>query len=216
MWPLLKRVKSNKNSIMKKQIVVVHGGDTFDTYEEFLDFLKNRKIDFDEYRTKKDGWKRNLGEELGSDFEIIMPDMPNKINAKYSEWLMWFEKFLPHFNSDVVFVGHSLGGTFIAKYLSENIFPKKIVATFLVAPAYDDTHSDYSMADFKLPDSLNDFAKQGGKIFIYGSTDDPIVPPVDFENYENRLGDVVMRRFTDRGHFNQEELPELIEDIKNL
>lgn len=201
---------------MKKQIIVIHGGDTFNTYEEYLKFLKDWQIDFEEYRAGKTDWKRGLAEKLGPDFEIIMPDMPNKINAKYSEWKIWFEKFVPYLNSEVVLIGHSLGGTFLTKYLSENKFPKKILAIFLVAPAYDDRHSDYSMADFILPENLNRLEKQGGKIFIYGSTDDPIVSFVDFEKYKEILEDATVREFTDRGHFRQKEIPELIEDVKNL
>ncbi len=201
---------------MKKQIIVIHGGDTFDSYEEYLKFLKDFQIDFEEYRIGKIGWKKTLRERLGDDFEVIAPDMPNKINAKYSEWKIWFEKFIPHFNQGVILVGHSLGGTFLAKYLSENNFPKKILATFLIAPAYDDEHSDYSMADFILPESLSRFERQGGKIFIYGSEDDPVVQSIDFEKYENKLKGAIMKKFTDRQHFNQEELPEIIEDIKSL
>lgn len=105
---------------------------------------------------------------------------------------------------------------FLVKYLSENDFPKQILATFLVAPAYDDKDSDYSMADFILPKNISKLEKQGGKIFIYKSTDDPVVPPIDFEKYEKVLKDVTVRKFTNRGHFNQEELPEIVKDIKDI
>lgn len=201
---------------MKKQVVVIHGGDTFDTYKEYLKFLKEWEIDFEDYRNGKSDWKKGLAEELGSGFEVIVPNMPNKINAKYLEWKIWFEKFVSHLNSEVILVGHSLGGTFLAKYLSENKFPKKILATFLVAPAYDDENADYSMADFQIPKSLDGLVEQGGKIFIYGSGDDPVVPAEDFEKYAQSLKNAEFRKFSDRGHFNQEKLSELIEDIKSL
>ena len=29
----------------KKQVVVIHGGDIFKTYDEYLDFLRNYEID---------------------------------------------------------------------------------------------------------------------------------------------------------------------------
>lgn len=201
---------------MKRQIIIIHGGDTFNTYEEYLKFLKDWQIDFEDYRNGKSGWKKTLGERLGFDFEVIMLNMPNKINAKYLEWKIWFEKFIPHLNSEVILIGHSLGGTFLAKYLSENNFSKKILATFLVAPAYDDENSDYSMADFMLPENLNKFREQGEKIFIYGSADDPVVSSIDFDKYEKALRGITVRKFTDRGHFNQEELPEIVKDIKDV
>ncbi len=201
---------------MKTQIIVIHGGNAFNTYEEYLDFLKTKEIDFEEYKNPKNDWKGNLREKLGEDFEVIIPNMPNKANARYLEWKLWFEKFIPHFNSSVILIGHSLGGTFLAKYLSENKFPKKIKATFLVAPAYDDAHSDYSLADFTLPSEFENFISQSENIFLYGSEDDPVVPAANFEKFKSALPQAKQRKFSERGHFTQEELPELIKDIKEL
>jgi len=201
---------------MKHQIVVIHGGDSFDTYEEYLKFLKDWRIDFEEYRNPESGWKKNLAKDLGPDFEVIMPNMPNEINAKYLEWKIWFEKFIPYFEKEVVLIGHSQGGIFLAKYLSENKFSKKIVATFLVAAPYDDKESDYSLADFKLTKSLVKLEEQGGQIFIYHSEDDKVVSFADFAGYKKELKNATIRVFKDRGHFNQEKLPEIIKDIKSI
>ena len=44
---------------MKQQIVAIHGGDTFDTYKDYISFLKNRKIDPERLKPKKD-WKNTL------------------------------------------------------------------------------------------------------------------------------------------------------------
>lgn len=201
---------------MKKQIIVIYGGDTFETYNEYLKFLKEWEIDFEDYINDKGDWKRNLGENLGEEFEIVYPNMPNKINAKYLEWKIWFDKFIPHFKKEILLVGHSLGGTFLVKYLSENNFPSKIRGVFLVAPPHDDKDSDFSLADFILPDSLEKMENQADKIFVYFSEDDPVVPFADKSKYEASLGRAVFRIFKDRGHFNQEEFPEIISDIKGL
>lgn len=201
---------------MKHQIFVIHGGDTFDTYEEYLKFLKDWEIDFEEYRSGKSGWKKTLGERLGKDFEVIMPNMPNSLNAKYAEWKIWFDKFIPHFEAAVVLVGHSLGGVFLAKYLAENILKSKILGVFLVAAPFDAKDSDYTMADFILPESMDKLEEQAGKIFIYHSKDDPVVPFADAGKYKEKINDAVLKTFDDRGHFLQEELPGLIDDIKSL
>ena len=152
---------------------------------------------------------------MGEEYEVIAPKMPNKLNAKYLEWKIWFEKFIPHFELEVILVGHSLGGTFLVKYLSENKLPKKIRGVFLVAACYNTQDSDYSMADFILPKNLEGIYLQAGKIFIYHSKDDEVVPFADFEKYKKELPKAVAREFTDRGHFNQEEFPELFEDIRD-
>jgi len=65
---------------MKKQIIIIHGGETFDTYKDYLKYLKDYEIDFEKLKRKR--WKDNLEEELKNDFEIIKPQMPSARNAK--------------------------------------------------------------------------------------------------------------------------------------
>lgn len=62
---------------MKKQIIVIHGGDTFETYEEYLKFLKEWELDFKDFINDKGDWKKNLGKNLGEEFEVIYLNMPN-------------------------------------------------------------------------------------------------------------------------------------------
>ncbi len=202
---------------MKKQIFIIHGGDTFDTYEEYLAALKNRQIDFERYRTRTENWKATLPEKLGEDFEVIAPRMPNSNNAKYLEWKIWFEKFIPYLELEIILIGHSLGGTFLVKYLSENDLPKKIKATFLIAPPYDiHLHSSESLCDFKPPKKLNKFQNQGGKIFIYHSKDDPVIPFSNAQKYQKSLPKAELIIFKNREHFNQTDFPELVDKIKDL
>ncbi len=200
---------------MKKQVVAIHGGDTFDTYEEYLLFLKTFEVDLEYFKNTK-GWKDVLDQALGSEYEVIRPRMPNASNAKYSEWKIWFEKLIPLLEDGVILIGHSLGGIFLAKYLAENIFPKKIRATFLVAAPFDSSDADYSLADFTLPASLSKLTLQGGAITLYHSSDDGVVPFGDFEKYKKVLPGAAAVAFADRQHFNQETFPELVRAIKDL
>jgi predicted alpha/beta hydrolase family esterase len=199
---------------MKKQIIVIHGGSVFDTYKEYIDFLKKYKLDFKKFKLKL--WKENLPNRLGKGFEVISPRMPNSMNAKYKEWKIMFEKLFPFFKNNLILLGHSLGGIFLAKYLSENKFPRKIKATFLVAAPYDDKTIKDSLGDFKLPKKMDKFQKQGGKIFLYQSKDDLSVSFVDLKKYKKSLPEAEVVMFRKKGHFNQVEFPEIVEDIKKL
>lgn len=201
---------------MLQQILAIHGGDVFETYEEYLDFLKNYKVDLE--KVKYGGWKDHLQEKLGNDFEVIYPQMENYHNAKYAEWKIWFEKFIPFLKDGIILIGGSLGGIFLAKYLSENNFPVKIKATFLVAAPFDDKDrsADYTLGDFALPESLEKFSGQGGKIFLYHSEDDPVVPFTDLEKYARKLPGAEKVIFQDKGHFNLKEFSELVEKLRSL
>ena len=198
---------------MKKQILVIHGGDTFETYEQYLNFLRKHEINIERYKTEKDDWKPWLRKELGTNYEVILPIMPNKTNAIFEEWKIWMEKLIPFLNNGVILIGHSMGGAFLAKYLSENKFPKKIEAVFLVSAVYDKDTEDYPLVSFALPEKLD---LQTDKVYLYHSKDDPVVPFSDLAKYEEALPKAKSRTFNDRKHINQEEFLELAEDILNI
>ena len=199
---------------MKKQILVIGGGETFNSYEEYFEFLKNYEINFE--KLIRTGWKDKLRQGLGDSYEVILAKMPNPMNSKYKEWKIMFDKILPFLRDEVVLIGHSLGGIFLAKYLAENNFPKIILATFLIAPPFDAESLEYSLADFVLPASLDKFQEQGGKIFIYHSKDDMVVSFEDLKKYKKALPKAETIIFEDRGHFNQEDFREIVEAIRKL
>ena len=196
---------------MKQQVVVIHGGDTFETYEEYISFLKKQEVDLEYFRKKR--WRDHLQDALGDNFEVIAPAMPNKWNAKYEEWKIWFEKLFPFLNDDLILIGHSLGGSFVAKYLSEEKFPKRLKALLLVAAVYDKDTQAYGLGSFSLPVNLN---LQTDKIYLYHSKDDFVVPFEDANKFKEALPGAELKVFEDRGHFASEEFPEIVEDIKNL
>lgn len=199
---------------MKKQVVVIHGGDTFDSYEDYLTFLNAFEVDKESLFSKD--WKKSyLQSELGEEYEVLLLQMPNKFNAKYLEWKIWFEKYIPFFNQELILVGHSLGGIFLAKYLAENTLEKTIKAVFLIAAPFDNVDT-YSLADFGLPSSLELIEKQVEHIFIFQSQDDPVVPFLELAKYQAELPSAQARVFTDKGHFNQETFPELVDEILKL
>ena len=201
--------------IVKKQIIIIGGGTTFDTYEEYIFYLKNKEVDIDFFKAKIK-WKDTLAEKLGTDFEIISPKMPNVTSARYEEWKIWFEKFFPFINDEVILTGHSLGGIFLAKYLSENLFPKKIKAVILVAAPFDTENAIESLGSFVLGKTLEKFENQTSKIYLFHSEDDPVVPFEQVNKYKKSLPNSEMIVFKNKQHFNHEFFPEIVELIKNI
>ncbi|MFA6295075.1 MAG: alpha/beta fold hydrolase [Candidatus Paceibacterota bacterium] len=198
---------------MSQQILVIHGGNAFLTYDEYLSYLKSKELSLEKLRFKD--WKRNLADVLGKGYDVFAPQMPNSQNARYSEWKIWFEKIIPLLNEPIILIGHSLGGIFLAKYLSENNFPKNVKATFLVAAPYN-TEEQHPLVDFNILGNLSGLIRQGGDIFVYQSKDDQVVPFTNVLDYQKRLPNAHVRIFEDRQHFNQAEFPEIVDDIKSL
>ncbi|MDB5244941.1 MAG: hypothetical protein JWN90_46 [Parcubacteria group bacterium] len=196
---------------MKQQIFVIHGGNAFDTYEEYITDLKQKEVSIE--GTRFTDWKGNLQNVLGDSYEVILPRMPNSQNARYMEWKIWFEKFIPQLEEEVIFIAHSLGSIFLAKYLSEETYPKKIKATLLVAAPYN-APNDHPYVDFNILTDLSGLQRQGGEIIFYHSKDDQVVPFSNFERYQRELPSVETRIFEDRKHFNDATFPELIKDVQ--
>lgn len=199
---------------MKKQILFIHGGDTFEKYEDYLEKLKNKEFFLEDIK-REPIWKDYLQENLGDDFEVLKPNMPNGKNAQYSEWVIMFEKIIPLLDNEVILMGHSLGGTFLMKYLSENKIKKEIKSLFLIAPTFEDTVLE-SLASFRIENSLNKVGKQCDNIFLYHSKDDSVVPFGHSEKFKKEISEIKLKTFEERGHFLQKDFPEITGDLKNI
>lgn len=196
----------------KQQVVVIHGGDSFLRRKEYLRFLRSIKITAASLRPRS-GWKANLAADLGRGWQVIRPAMPNDMNARYDEWKIWLEKYRPHIKANAIFIGHSQGGIFLAKYFSENSWPKKIRALILIAPPHKRTKG---IGDFRLNKSLTRLHHQIQQVIIFHSIDDPVVRYSEMAAYGKALPNAVLRTLTNRGHINQTHFPELVRLIKKL
>lgn len=199
----------------RQQVAVIHGGTTFEQYDDFIDYLKNSEIYLDRLRFKKD-WKENLQDDLGNDFDVLLLNMPNKMNAKYLEWAIYFEKVVSALDDDLILIGKSLGGIFLAKYLSENYLSKKIKAIILVAAPYDEEKSDELLGDFNLLFPLSKLNEQCKNIYLIQSKDDDVVLFEQAMKYKRELPESKLITFNDRGHFSQEFFPEIVNIIKEI
>jgi predicted alpha/beta hydrolase family esterase len=201
-------------SSMKKQIIVIGGANSYDSYKDYIASLKRLKLDWKTMRQK--GWKDTLAEKLGNGFEVVVLRMPNTLNAKYLEWKIWFEKIVPHTRNNVTLVGHSMGAIFLAKYLSENKFSINVKGIFLVSPPAISNGPKESLADFILPKDMGRLEAYGEKVHLYYSTDDALVHLPEFKIYMKILPRAQKGIFKDRGHFTGKSFPEIVKDIKNL
>lgn len=194
---------------MRQQVLVIHGGTTFDNYEKYLEYLKNEEISLD--RLTQKGWKENLQEGLGNDFDVILAKMPNKNNAKYIEWAIYFNKLISLFNDDLVLIGHSLGGIFLAKFLSENILSTKVKKLILIAAPFNGVNEDESLGDFILTDNLEKIQEQCREIILIHSKDDNVVSYEESIKYRKNLKNSTLITFENKGHFGQDFFPEIKE-----
>lgn len=197
----------------KTQILIIHGGMTFKSKKDYFHFLKTRKISIE----KKIKWSDDyLNKKLGKDFEIIKPHMPLQDNAKYEEWKIHFKRHFPHLRNNIILIGSSLGGIFLAKYLSENRFPKKILSTYLICPPFDNTITGEDLVGgFKLKSDLSMIEKNSKNLNLLFSKDDDVVPVSHAKKYRKKLknANIIVYK-SKKGHFKISKFPEIIKMIK--
>ena len=197
----------------KIQVFIVHGGMTFKNKKDYLHFLKNRKISIEgKIRWTDDFLKKNLSKN----FEIIKPRMPLQDNAKYEDWKIHFERHFPQLRNNIILIGESLGGIFLAKYLSENNFPKKILSTYLICPPYDNTLPEEDLVGgFKLKSDLSLLEKNSKSLYLMFSKDDDDVPVSHAEKFRKKLKNAnIIIYESKKGHFKIAEFPEIVKMIK--
>lgn len=197
-----------------KQVIVIHGGTVFENYDDYFNSLSTKSVKTDRL-TYKPLWKELLQENLGSEYQVLLPSMPNKTNARYSEWAAWFKNLTQVFEDDCVLVGHSLGGIFLAKYLSENTVPVRIKGTVLIAAPFNDESTE-DLGDFKLTEISELLIQQAGRVTLFFGHDDPVIAPVEIDQYKKYLPNATFNVVSAPDHFMRVELPELINTIKEL
>lgn len=190
-----------------KQVLIIHGGESYSSYDAYITALKNSVVEYDRLMPKTQ-WKSWIAEQL-PDTDVLLPRFPNSNNAVYDEWKIYFEKILPLLKEDVQLVGHSLGAMFLAKYLHANPLQKKVRKLILIAGVYDDDFTGDN-GSF-LVGNATGLEKSAKEIHLFHSKDDPVVPYAELMKFQRDIPAAIAHSFDNRAHFNDETFPEILE-----
>ncbi len=135
-------------------------------------------------------------------------EMPRAFDPLYKDWVAVIENF--KIDGETTLIGHSCGGGFLLKYLSEHaeLRPQKVV---LVAPWLDPEKEILNpFFDFTIDPTLTDRTD----LHIFISSDDFAGCLASFEIIRKALPNAHWHEFTDREHFCTPEFPELLGALK--
>ena len=190
---------SGQRRIMKRQILFIQGGGpgAHKTDESLVEYLRS---------------------VLGASYQVHYPTMPNEEDPEYGRWRVRITKELTVLAGDVILIGHSLGGSFLLKYLSEEKADTAIAGIFLIAAPYWGgngwRYEGYERIalreDFvsKLPTEV--------PLCLYHSRDDEIVPFAHLNLYAEKLPAAAIRVVEGRGHQFTNNLSEVVADLTSL
>ena len=188
-----------------KNVILIHGWNT-----------KTEFFDPDKPTASNDHWFPWLTKQLMvQGVHTVALEMPNGYYPEYAVWKHELERF--DITPETILVGHSCGGGFIVRWLSET--DKKVGKVVLVAPwlgygtegePFDETFFDF-IIDPEIP------SKTAGLTLIHSSNDMPGVQQ-SVREIREKLHTIRYVELENKGHFTRTSLgtdafPELLGEI---
>ncbi|MED3575552.1 alpha/beta hydrolase [Cytobacillus praedii] len=157
-----------------------------------------------------------LEKSLRNTYHFVCPKMPAPENPKYEPWKKQLEIELNKLNGEVLLIGHSLGGSVLLKYLSEESCPLPISGLFIIASPYWGIDENWQLKDFILQNNFEENLPAIPNLFLYHSRNEEIVPFTHHKIYAEKLPHATTRELEGKEHLFLNGLPTLLNDIEDL
>jgi len=190
----------------KQNCIIIHGSPLSDKTKE-PDYIP----------ADKKHWlpwlKENL-EKLG--IKTFIPLMPQAWQPVYADWKKEFEKV--EINENTILIGHSAGGAFLARWLSET--GRKVGKLILVAAGRKLTNDNQRLADFYTFKLNKNIKNQVSEVVIFVADDEEEYRRQSAADYQKDL-DGRLIELKGMGHFTFDDMkkndfPELLEAALSL
>ena len=181
--------------------IIIHGMPSADEYHNFNSDSQSNCH-----------WLPWLQQQLcARDILAQAPEMPAPYAPNYEAWKTEFERLSPDENT--LLVGHSCGGGFIVRWLSDN--PSRTVGKVVLVAPWLDVEGDYP--DMFGSDIRRDIATQSKNgVDVLVSTNDGIQMQKTLTHLQQSVDGFVCHELVDYGHFTfrtmkTREFPELLD-----
>jgi predicted alpha/beta hydrolase family esterase len=151
------------------------------------------------------------------DIHAVSIEPPFPFRPRYDEWVREFERF--EITPETILVGHSCGGGFLVRYLSEHkdLYVGKVA---LVAPWTNPNRNPNSDTDDFFDFTIDpDFPARTAGVTVFISSDDGKSVIQTVELLRQHVNGLDFKEYTDKGHFTiktmgTKEFPELLAAVK--
>ena len=156
----------------------------------------------------------SLKRALGPKYEVRFPRMPGEADPNVEAWKRKISSELSRIPRMVILVAHSVGGSILLRYLSEEKVEKPIAGVFLLAtPSWDEDRWNFD--DLKLPPDVAERLASIPRIFFYHCRDDDVVPFAHLALHRARIPRAVTRVVNSGGHQFGNNLTGVAADIQS-
>ena len=157
----------------------------------------------------------SLKRELGAEYRVKFPRMPNEDDPEYEVWKPVIGKEIAGSQGKTILVAHSVGAYILLKYLTDEGASKPLPGIFIIAAPFPGGDNNWDFEGFSLPKNFVEKLPRGAKVFLYHSRDDDIVPFAHLALYAQEFPRAIARE-TVGGHQLGNDLSIVAEDIKRL
>ncbi len=189
-----------------KNAILIHGWNTKEEY-----------YDPDRPTASNDHWFPWLTKQLVlKDINTVSIEMPDGFYPKYEIWKRELERY--DISEETILVGHSCGGGFLVRWLSDNP-DRKVGKVVLVAPWLGldtgDEPFDENFFDFEIDPNM---ASRTTELTIITSDNDHPSVLDSIQILRKKIARINIKEFTGKGHFTLRSLgsPEFPELLKEL
>lgn len=145
-------------------------------------------------------------------YEVKAENMPDPELARKEFWLPFIENELSA-NENTIGIGHSSGAVALLRYAETH----KMKGIVLIGASYTDLGDENEKASGYYDDEWRweDIKNNVEFRVVMASTDDPYIP-IEQARFIHEKLDTIYHEFTDKGHFNSNEAPEIVEALEEV
>jgi predicted alpha/beta hydrolase family esterase len=158
----------------------------------------------------------DLRERLGSAYSVVYPEMPDEGDADFESWKRTILEQLLSLGDGVIVVGHSVGGSVVAKLLVDGDLGRAPAGIFLVSAPFWHDHEFWNWKEAELPKDVHQHVPLSLPLFFYHGSADEVVPCSHLDLYEKAFPSAVVHRLIGRDHQLNNDLSEVARDIRSL
>lgn len=158
---------------------------------------------------------KSLRLELGHDYQIHYPRMPDEDDPQYALWKPVLMRDLEALQDGAILVGHSVGGTILVRLLAEYSLARRFGAIFLIAAPFVG-EGGWSSDDLEFLPDLGAHLPQGIPIHFFHGLEDEVAPPAHVDLYARAVPQARVHRLRGRDHQLNNDMREVAGAILSL
>lgn len=157
----------------------------------------------------------SLERELGPEYEIRYPSMPNEADPNYALWKAALKKEFASLSDAAILVGHSVGATILINVLAEEPSGSAPSGIFLISAPFVGK-GGWPSEDIKPISDLGARLHKRSRIYLYHGNEDDTAPFGHVDLYEKAIPQAIVRRLAGRDHQLNQDMSEVAADIRQL